>query len=84
MQKPDLNNPEGTAPGVLYAFDTITMQELYDTTMCAADAINPVTKFSVQTVANGYVYVGTESANTNGGNTGLGTFYIFGPRQGCN
>ena len=41
------------------------------------------TKFSVPTVANGYVYVGTQSNNTK--SPGMGTLYIFGPltRSGC-
>ena len=37
------------------------------------------TKFSVPTVANGRVYVGTQSNNNTGSPTlGQGTFYIFG------
>jgi hypothetical protein len=80
------SNPESTLPGVLYAFDAVSMQELYDSGMCAGDALNPATKFSVATVANEYVYVGTESANTNNSNKGFGTFYIFGsltPKRDC-
>jgi hypothetical protein len=78
IKKPDGNNPEGTTPGILYAFDALTRQELYDSTMCAGDAIAPPTKFSVPTVANGYVYVGAQELQ-NGNNNGTGTFYIFGP-----
>jgi len=74
------NNGNGppTSPGVLYAFDATTMQQKYSSTnTCTSDAINPSTKFSVPTVANGYVYLGTESDNVN--IVGQGTFYIFGP-----
>jgi hypothetical protein len=80
---------EDTTPGVLYAFDALGnssgMTQLYSSTntTCAGDAINPATKFSVPTVANGYVYLGTQSANTNTNNTGLGTFYIFGSGRTC-
>lgn len=78
------SNPLSQVPGILYAFDAMTMQELYSSNTCAngADAINPATKFSIPTVANGYVYVGTESDNVN--TIGKGTFYVFGPgRTGC-
>jgi len=77
------SNPLSQVPGILYAFDAMTMQELYSSNNpCTNDAINPATKFSVPTVANGYVYVGTESDNVN--TIGKGTFYVFGPgRTGC-
>jgi hypothetical protein len=80
INKPDRANPEGTQPGVLYAFDAVTMHELYGSDLCSGDSITPATKFSVATVANGYVYVGTQE--THGQpltNTGLGKLYIFGP-----
>jgi len=78
------SNPESTVPGILYAYQASNMQRLYASSSCANDVMNPATKYSVPTIANGYVYVGTESANTNQQNTGLGTFYIFGlGRTGC-
>jgi len=47
-------------PGVLYAFDIDTMKKLYGTQDCGnADLIDPATKYSVATVANGYVYLGS-------------------------
>jgi len=69
--------------GILYAFDAGTtgtsMPALYTSNnTCALDEMAPGTKFSVPTVANGYVYVGGQSPNTAQNNTGLGTVYIFG------
>jgi hypothetical protein len=82
LVKPDGNLPAGTTHGILYAFDAMSMRELYDSNVCASDNISPATKFSVPTVANKYVYLGTEQA-VNGTNTGLGMFYIFGTRTTC-
>jgi hypothetical protein len=82
INKADGNVAKGTTPGVLYAFDAISVQKLYDSHVCVGDAISPATKFSVPTIANGYVYVGTQETHLSGGqplNTGLGTLYIFGP-----
>lgn len=78
LVKPDGNLPKGTTAGILYAFDAISMHELYDSNMCSGDAISPATKFSVPTIANGNVYVGTQQVSGTS-NTGLGMFYIFGP-----
>ncbi len=76
--------PMGTTPGKLFAFDANTMLDLYTSETCAVDQIAPVTKFSLPTVANGFVYVGAEQLSA-GVNNGTGTFYIFGPgRAGCN
>ena len=71
--------------GILYAFDALSLTQLYSSSTCqtGADLINQATKFSVPTVANGYVYVGTQSNNTK--SPGMGTFYVFGPlvRSSC-
>ena len=77
-------------PGVLYAFDAANVSQppLYSSSGCTngRDRIAPGVKFSVPTVANGYVYVGAEQCAWNGadcsgsdgkGNDGAGTFYIF-------
>jgi hypothetical protein len=80
ISKPDDDASEGTVSGVLYAIDAVSMTQLYSSTStCTNDAINPATKFSVPTVANGYVYVGAEWDNIN--IVGKGTFYIFGPNR---
>jgi hypothetical protein len=68
-------------PGALYAYDALTMAQLYASNQCStgADAITTATKFSVPTIANGYVYVGTLGplGGVNGSyNNGM--FYIFG------
>jgi hypothetical protein len=83
-----LEDPYTTTPGILYAFDALTLNQLYASTTCKSglDALNSATKFSIPTVANHYVYVATQSDNSTVGTTGLGTFYIFGPganRTGC-
>jgi hypothetical protein len=82
-----------TKAAVLYAFDaadttgTGKLQQLYASSgsgsTCAADAMTvAATKFSIPTVANGYVYVGVQGpASVNGGNSGI--FYIFGPNRTC-
>ncbi|SPE44534.1 exported hypothetical protein [Candidatus Sulfotelmatobacter sp. SbA7] len=80
----DVQYPLPTSPGILYAFDASTMSQLYASATCTADVIAPATKFSVPTVANGYVYVGTEGKSTDSGYPNAGHFYIFGPgRTGC-
>jgi hypothetical protein len=69
---------KSTVWGVLYAFDAVNMTELYDSGKCAGDKIAPATKFSVPTVANGFVYLGAQELQGSS-NDGTGTFYIFGP-----
>jgi hypothetical protein len=66
--------------GVLYAYDALSMAHLYDSSQCSTgvDKIDPATKFSVPTIANGYVYLGTMGPI--GGISGSynnGAFYIF-------
>jgi hypothetical protein len=74
-------------PAQLYAFNASTMQALYvnsgQGSVCPqVDGMSPATKFSVPTIANGYVYLGTQSFQ-NGVNTGTGMFYIFGLNRQC-
>ena len=71
--------------GQLYAFDAISMVKLYGSNDCTVggtmvDQINPATKFSVPTVADQHVYVGTQGplCSGTGCNYANGGFYIFG------
>ena len=82
------NSPQGANPGLLYAFDATTMKEIYASSgtgsTCGTDKMYPGTKFSVPTVANGYVYIGAEALDSAGQNNGQGTLYIFGLNRQCN
>jgi uncharacterized repeat protein (TIGR03803 family) len=71
----------GEYSGRFYALDATSMEELYVNTGsgCSGDAIGAVTKYSVPTVANGYVYFGIQSLQ----NDVQGMFYIFGPNRMC-
>jgi hypothetical protein len=82
--------------GRLYAFDAASatdpnMPKLYSSNDCTVggqlvDQINPAAKYSVPTVANGYVYLGTQGPLLNSTQCSdpsascfnNGTFYIFG------
>lgn len=83
-----VGTPESTTAGQLFAINATTMQALYassgfGSTCQTVDQMNAAIKFSVPTVANGYVYIGAESANTSPQNTGQGTFYIYGLNRAC-
>jgi hypothetical protein len=56
----------GETPPVLFAFDAGTLSELYDTKKCNPGGTYPdqpgtATRFSVPTIANGHVYIGTKT-----------------------
>ena len=69
-----------TSAGTLYAFRSDTLAELYDSNQCTIGGVNQdqpgaATTFSVPTIANGRVYIGTQ-----GGDAGsAGGFYMYGP-----
>jgi hypothetical protein len=57
----------GGNPAILYAFDAITLNQIYTSNFCEdsqgmpLDHAGKATKFSVPTVANGHVYLGTQT-----------------------
>lgn len=56
------HRPPTPSPAILYAFDATTLVELYDSNKCLTmDAPGLATKFSTPTIANGYVYIGTQT-----------------------
>jgi len=73
------NEAKSQYAGRLYALDATSMKELYDNTGCSVDAIGAVAKFSVPTIANGYVYFGAQSLL----DENAGVFYIFGLNRTC-
>jgi hypothetical protein len=61
------NQSKGCGPVVLYAYDATNVQtQLWSSALVAADAAGNAIKFTVPTIANGKVYVGTRGNNTGG------------------
>lgn len=54
--------PSGGPPAILYALNPQTMAEIYDSSQCGTqDTAGLANKFAVPTVANGKVFVGTQT-----------------------
>lgn len=57
---------QGCGPAVLRAYDAMTLRELWSSPLSGPNAAGNAVKFTVPTVANGRVYVGTRGNNTGG------------------
>ncbi|HET9390165.1 MAG TPA: hypothetical protein VFO44_11015 [Steroidobacteraceae bacterium] len=61
-----LNSP-GCGPAVLYAHDASNLaSELWNSSLASGDAAGNAVKFTVPTIANGAVFIGTRGNNTGG------------------
>lgn len=57
---------QGCGPTVLRAYDAATLRQLWSSPLSGPDAAGNAVKFTVPTIANGKVYVGTRGNNTGG------------------
>ncbi len=61
------NQSTGCGPAVLHAYDATNLAtELWNSAMTGTDSAGNAVKFTVPTIANGKVYIGTRGNNTGG------------------
>jgi outer membrane protein assembly factor BamB len=61
------NQSGACGAAVLHAYDATTLVELWNSSTATADAAGNAVKFTVPSIANGKVYIGTRGNNTGGG-----------------